>query len=154
DAADHQGARWFTALHLLRQRRANRARAFRPRRGVDARRPRLRDAVGRRRQRQLRSRDRVSGVAGPLTSVPKPACRLRQRESEAEAARVPERWKAKAGYARQESDRLWWRGAAIYQIYPRSFADQNGDGLGDLPGITGHLDYVASLHVDAIWLSP
>ena len=48
----------------------------------------------------------------------------------------------------------WWQGAAIYQIYPRSFADSNGDGIGDLPGITGHLDYVASLGVDAIWLSP
>ena len=48
----------------------------------------------------------------------------------------------------------WWRGAAIYQIYPRSFADTNGDGVGDLPGITQHLDYVASLGVDAVWLSP
>jgi len=48
----------------------------------------------------------------------------------------------------------WWRGAAIYQIYPRSFADSNDDGIGDLPGITRHLDYVAKLNVDAIWLSP
>ncbi|MBY0583501.1 MAG: DUF3459 domain-containing protein [Sphingomonas sp.] len=48
----------------------------------------------------------------------------------------------------------WWRGATIYQIYPRSFADSNGDGIGDLPGITAHLDYVAALGVDAIWLSP
>ncbi|MCH8617124.1 alpha-glucosidase family protein [Sphingomonas sp. SM33] len=48
----------------------------------------------------------------------------------------------------------WWRGAAIYQIYPRSFADSNGDGIGDLPGITSRLDYVARLGVDAIWLSP
>jgi alpha-glucosidase len=48
----------------------------------------------------------------------------------------------------------WWRGAVIYQIYPRSFADSNGDGIGDLPGITGKLDYVASLGVDAIWISP
>src|SRR4051794_10552861 len=48
----------------------------------------------------------------------------------------------------------WWRGAAIYQIYPRSFADSNGDGIGDLPGITQRLDYVASLGVAAIWLSP
>ena len=48
----------------------------------------------------------------------------------------------------------WWRGAAIYQIYPRSFADSNGDGIGDLPGITAHLDYVARLGVDAVWLSP
>jgi alpha-glucosidase len=48
----------------------------------------------------------------------------------------------------------WWRGAAIYQIYPRSFADSNGDGIGDLPGITAHLDHVARLGVDAIWISP
>src|SRR3546814_15635872 len=48
----------------------------------------------------------------------------------------------------------WWRGAVIYQIYPRSFADSNGDGIGDLPGITAHLDHVARLGVDAIWLSP
>ncbi len=48
----------------------------------------------------------------------------------------------------------WWRGAVIYQIYPRSFADTNGDGVGDLAGITAHLDHVASLGVDAIWLSP
>jgi alpha-glucosidase len=48
----------------------------------------------------------------------------------------------------------WWKGAAIYQVYPRSFADTNGDGIGDLPGITERLDYVASLGVDAVWLSP
>jgi alpha-glucosidase len=48
----------------------------------------------------------------------------------------------------------WWRGAVIYQIYPRSFQDSNGDGVGDLPGITERLDYVASLGVDAIWVSP
>ncbi|MDE2041997.1 MAG: alpha-glucosidase, partial [Alphaproteobacteria bacterium] len=48
----------------------------------------------------------------------------------------------------------WWRGATLYQIYPRSFADTNGDGVGDLPGITAHLDHVASLGVDGIWLSP
>ena len=48
----------------------------------------------------------------------------------------------------------WWRGAVIYQIYPRSFMDSNGDGIGDLPGITSRLDHVASLGVDAIWVSP
>ena len=53
-----------------------------------------------------------------------------------------------------QTAREWWRGAAIYQIYPRSFADTNGDGIGDLPGITARLDHVASLGVDAIWLSP
>lgn len=48
----------------------------------------------------------------------------------------------------------WWRGASIYQIYPRSFMDSNGDGIGDLPGITQQLNYVASIGVDAIWVSP
>jgi alpha-glucosidase len=48
----------------------------------------------------------------------------------------------------------WWRGAVIYQIYPRSFLDANGDGIGDLPGIVRKLDYIASLGVDAIWISP
>lgn len=56
--------------------------------------------------------------------------------------------------ARAPAQRAWWRGAAIYQIYPRSFADSNGDGVGDLPGITAHLEHVASLGVAAIWLSP
>ncbi|GAB2888510.1 alpha-glucosidase [Microbulbifer echini] len=48
----------------------------------------------------------------------------------------------------------WWRNSVIYQIYPRSFCDANGDGIGDLPGITQKLDYVKSLGVDAIWISP
>jgi alpha-glucosidase len=48
----------------------------------------------------------------------------------------------------------WWRGAVVYQVYPRSFQDTNGDGLGDLKGVTRRLPYIASLGVDAIWLSP
>ena len=52
------------------------------------------------------------------------------------------------------ADPNWWQGAAIYQIYPRSFADANNDGIGDIAGITAHLDHIASLNVDAIWLSP
>lgn len=54
----------------------------------------------------------------------------------------------------QKNGRPWWKGAVIYQIYPRSFADSNGDGIGDLAGVTARLDHVASLGVDAIWLSP
>ncbi len=48
----------------------------------------------------------------------------------------------------------WWRGAVLYQIYPRSFKDSNGDGIGDLRGITEKLDYIASLGVDGVWVSP
>lgn len=48
----------------------------------------------------------------------------------------------------------WWRGGVIYQIYPRSYCDSTGDGIGDLRGIISKLDYIASLNVDAIWLSP
>ncbi len=48
----------------------------------------------------------------------------------------------------------WWRSAVIYQVYPRSFADSDGDGIGDLPGITARLDALAHLGVDAVWLSP
>ncbi len=54
-----------------------------------------------------------------------------------------------------EADRrAWWRDAAIYQIYVRSFADSDGDGIGDLPGITSRLDHLADLGVDAVWLTP
>ena len=55
---------------------------------------------------------------------------------------------------RSATDPEWWRGAVIYQIYPRSFQDTTGDGVGDLKGITERLSHVASLGVDAIWVSP
>ena len=48
----------------------------------------------------------------------------------------------------------WWRSAVIYQIYPRSFADSDGDGYGDLPGVISKLPYLKDLGVDAVWLSP
>ncbi|MFM2354629.1 MAG: hypothetical protein RLZZ528_365 [Pseudomonadota bacterium] len=50
--------------------------------------------------------------------------------------------------------REWWRGSVTYQVYPRSFMDSNGDGIGDIPGITSRLPYLADLGVDAVWLSP
>ncbi|WP_312290486.1 alpha-amylase family glycosyl hydrolase, partial [Stutzerimonas nitrititolerans] len=55
---------------------------------------------------------------------------------------------------RDSSDHPWWKGATIYQIYPRSFADSNGDGIGDLNGVLHHLDHLQKLGVDAVWLSP
>ena len=48
----------------------------------------------------------------------------------------------------------WWHNAVVYQVYPKSFMDSNGDGIGDLPGITSKLDYLAKLGITAIWLSP
>jgi oligo-1,6-glucosidase len=53
-----------------------------------------------------------------------------------------------------EPREAWWKSAVVYQIYPRSFADSNGDGVGDLGGITGRLDYLKALGIDVIWLSP
>ena len=54
----------------------------------------------------------------------------------------------------EQSDALWWHDAVVYQVYPRSFADGNGDGMGDLPGVTSRLPYLRDLGVDAVWLSP
>lgn len=59
---------------------------------------------------------------------------------------------AEQSFSQKSND--WWRSAAIYQVYPRSFFDSNGDGIGDLPGIIEKLDYIASLEVDAVWISP
>src|SRR2546429_7451204 len=50
--------------------------------------------------------------------------------------------------------RDWWQDAVVYEVYPRSFADSSGDGIGDLPGVTARLPYLADLGVDAIWLTP
>ena len=62
------------------------------------------------------------------------------------------------GAARREiltmNDPDWWRQACVYQVYPRSFADANGDGIGDIQGIISRLPYLKALGVDAIWLSP
>lgn len=55
---------------------------------------------------------------------------------------------------KQVNDEKWWKKAVIYQIYPRSFQDSNGDGIGDLNGIICRLDYLENLGIDAIWLSP
>jgi len=55
---------------------------------------------------------------------------------------------------RQPMQRQWWKEAVVYQIYPRSFADSNGDGIGDLRGILSRLDYLQRLGVDVLWLCP
>jgi len=48
----------------------------------------------------------------------------------------------------------WWRTSVVYQVYPRSFADSNGDGIGDLPGLIGRLDHIQALGADVLWVSP
>src|SRR5450631_2874477 len=53
-----------------------------------------------------------------------------------------------------EAGRIWWRDGVFYQIYPRSFQDSDGDGVGDIGGVIGRLPYLEALGVDAIWLSP
>ena len=50
--------------------------------------------------------------------------------------------------------KAWWKESVVYQIYPRSFQDSNGDGVGDLPGILRRLDYLKELGVDVLWISP
>ena len=52
------------------------------------------------------------------------------------------------------ADASWWRHAVVYQVYPRSFADGNGDGIGALPGLLSRVGYLHELGVDAVWLSP
>ena len=53
-----------------------------------------------------------------------------------------------------KSKKDWWQSAVFYQIYPKSFQDTTGDGVGDIPGIIRHLDYLEELGIDGIWLSP
>jgi alpha-glucosidase len=61
---------------------------------------------------------------------------------------------SKAEHAHQKAQDPWWKHAVIYEIYPRSFQDSNGDGVGDINGITSRLDYLHDLGIDAIWISP
>ena len=56
--------------------------------------------------------------------------------------------------AAKAPENAWWKEAVVYQIYPASFLDSNGDGLGDLPGILSKMDYIQSLGITAVWLSP
>src|ERR1044071_1251851 len=59
-----------------------------------------------------------------------------------------------AGAQARAAGTPWWKHAVFYEIYPRSFKDSNGDGIGDLNGITSKLDYLARLGVDAVWITP
>jgi alpha-glucosidase len=72
----------------------------------------------------------------------------------AEGQTVPAKPRVTTPAASQQNELDWWKNAVIYEIYPRSFQDTNGDGIGDLNGITQRLDYLKELGVDAIWLTP
>ena len=67
---------------------------------------------------------------------------------------MPGETRVEANNATEVNELNWWKNAVIYEIYPRSFQDTNGDGIGDLNGITERLDYLKELGVDAIWLTP
>ena len=54
----------------------------------------------------------------------------------------------------QPKTQPWWKAAVAYQVYPRSFQDSNGDGIGDLPGLIGRLDYLHTLGIDLLWITP
>jgi oligo-1,6-glucosidase len=73
------------------------------------------------------------------------------RENAGEVLARRNRWAARAG---ADADERWWKTAVVYQIWPRSFSDGDGDGIGDLAGIISRLDYLAALGVDVLWLSP
>jgi oligo-1,6-glucosidase len=72
----------------------------------------------------------------------------------ATACARPERFAVPTTSPAPQTQRTWWKEAVVYQIYPRSFQDSDGDGIGDLPGIVSRLDYVKSLGIDAVWLNP
>jgi alpha-glucosidase len=59
-----------------------------------------------------------------------------------------------AAAAKPDMDGIWWKHAVVYEVYPRSFGDTNGDGTGDLNGITEHLDYLKQLGIDTLWIAP
>ena len=122
-----------------RLRRADRARG----RGLQAR-----------RARALERRDRRR--AGGERDDGQDARRAAADEARHPRPRAGRRARLRVGHRRAGGYGVvaWWQSAVVYQIYPRSFADSDGDGIGDLPGILGRLDHLAELGVDVIWLSP
>ncbi len=91
----------------------------------------------------------VLATLGGLLSVA--ACREERRK----AVNEPVQPAVVSGEANADGNaRKWWKEAVVYQIYPRSFRDSNGDGIGDLKGIASMLDYLKSLGIDVIWLNP
>src|SRR5947209_5176617 len=123
-------------------------------------RPRRRSATSRSRRRRSRARS-ASGSGrrtwcGSAKGPPRPerrfsACLLAAWSI---AWADEPRGAAPAGAAAAAHADPWWKHAVIYEIYPRSFQDSNGDGIGDLNGIAQRLDYLEALGVDAIWIAP
>ncbi len=122
--------------------------------------------AGRQRVRRRTARTSASSAVSPSdmpipthrsTPSPPTANRSTCSRSSSDHPRPADQPAVRAGVEWQTAsmpDTPWWRDAVVYQIYPRSFADSNGDGVGDLAGITSKLDYLADLGVDALWLSP
>src|SRR5258706_5246173 len=110
-------------------------------------------AVARAPRRRALKGPETTGRSSSCTTRPNVSPRLRKGNARVVggtarvATTTTTRW---AAVVREE----WWRGAVIYQIYPRSFCDSNGDGIGDLRGIAQRLDHVAELGVDAVWIAP
>ena len=94
----------------------------------------------------------VAGVAG-VAATGVVVARRRRAHEQIEPDEIRDRLHARLAEVRRR-DEPWWKTAVVYQVYPRSFADANGDGIGDLAGLESRLDYLAQLGVDVIWLSP
>src|SRR5919204_968649 len=108
--------------------------------------------MGRRLPSAPRPRSRGRGRGPPWCRRRRSSRRSRTRSGPSEPPRLP--FHADRYTAERPLTNPWWREGVLYQIYPRSFADGNGDGIGDLPGIAGKLDYLEWLGVDGIWLNP
>src|SRR6476659_3869482 len=96
----------------------------------------------------------VAGVAG-VAATGVVVARRRRAHAELEPDELRERLHERlAEVERTEAAEPWWKTAVVYQVYPRSFADSDGDGICDLPGLESNLDHLVRLGVDVIWLSP
>src|SRR5690606_27569739 len=102
------------------------------------------------------TRRRPSGTsrAGPHPATSPRRCPYRVSTGVALKSSPDERIPPASAYARPVNASPWWHGMTVYHVYPRSFADGNGDGIGDLRGLIDRLDYIVDLGVDTVWLSP